>query len=424
MAAPLPGPASPAEPEGAGAAFTRRLPRTVVALGLVSLLNDASAEMIVPLLPVFVLAVGGSGSTLGWIEGIADTTAGLFRLVSGALADRVRRKKPLIVAGYALSSGVRPLVALATAPFMVLAIRFLDRVGTGMRGTPRDALVAEVTPAGQRGRAFGLHRAMDHAGNVIGPLLAFALLAGAGATPGVDDLRRVFAWAALPAALALLTLLFVVREPPPAPRTEPPRGPLSIRPPQVPALRRFLLANLLFGLGGSSDAFLLLRAGELEVPIAALPLFPALLSVVRVVLTAPLGALSDRLSRRALIAAGWAVYAAVYAGFAVASAPWHAWALIALYGVHYSLVEGAERAWVAELSPPAERGRAYGAWSFVTAIVALPASLLFGVVRDRHGSETAFLIGAGFAAAGLAILLTGRWTGPGNSPLPAPARGA
>ncbi|MBM4013739.1 MAG: MFS transporter [Planctomycetes bacterium] len=423
MTAPLPGPASPAEPEGAGAVFARRLPRTVVALGLVSLLNDASAEMIVPLLPVFVLAVGGSASTLGWIEGIADTTAGLFRLMSGALADRVRRKKPLIVAGYALSSGVRPLVALATGPFMVLAVRFLDRVGKGIRGTPRDALVAEITPSGQRGRAFGLHRAMDHAGNVVGPLLAFSLLAGVGSAPGVDDLRRVFTWAALPAALALLIVVFVVREPPRAPRPEPPRQPLSIRPPKAPALRRFLLANLLFGLGGSSDAFLLLRATELEVPIAALPLFPALLSIVRVVLTTPFGALSDRLSHRALIAAGWTLYATVYAGFAFASEAWHAFALIALYGVHYSLVEGAERAWVAELAPPAERGRAYGSWSFVTAIVALPASLLFGVVRDRHGAEAAFLIGAGFATAGLAVLLTGRWPRSGSLPPAATVRG-
>jgi MFS family permease len=405
VTAPLSGPANPAETEGAGAAFARRLPRTVVALGVVSLLNDASAEMIVPLLPAFVLAVGGDGRTLGWIEGIADTTAGLFRLVSGALADRARRRKPLIVAGYALSSGVRPLVALATGPWMVLAIRFLDRVGKGMRGTPRDALVADVTPPSQRGRAFGLHRAMDHAGNVVGPLLAFALLHGLGHEPGADDLRRVFAWAALPAALALATLVFVVREPPAAPHAAPPRRPLSIRPPKVPALRRFLLANLLFGLGGSSDAFLLLRAAELGVPVAALPLFPALLSIVRVGLTTPFGALSDRMPRRAMIAAGWTLYALVYAGFAVAGTAWHAWALIALYGVHYSLVEGAERAYVAELAPPGERGRAFGAWSFVTAIVALPASLWFGFVLVERGAATAFSTGAAFAGAGLAVLL-------------------
>lgn len=391
-------------PPGAGAA-ARRLPRTVVALGLVSLLNDASAEMIVPLLPTFVLAIGGNGKTLGLIEGIADTTAGLFRLVSGALADRARRKKPLIVAGYALSSGVRPLVALATAPFLVLAVRFFDRVGKGIRGTPRDALVADITAPEQRGRAFGLHRAMDHAGNVIGPLAAFLLLRRLDGEPDVADLRQLFAWATVPAVLALLTLLFVVREPPATARVATPRPPLSIRPPAVPALRRFLLANLLFGLGGSSDAFLLLRATELQVPLSTLPLFPAVLSIVRVLLTAPLGALSDRVPRRGMIAAGWSLYALVYAGFAVATTAWQAWALIALYGVHYSLVEGAERAYVAELAPPAERGRAYGSWSFVTAIVALPASLLFGFVRDRHGSAPAFLIGAGFAALGLGLLL-------------------
>lgn len=400
-----------------GATAARRLPRTVVALGLVSLLNDASAEMIVPLLPAFVLALGGSLQTLGLIEGVADTTAGLFRLVSGALADRARRKKPLIVAGYVLSSGVRPLAALALAPWHVLVVRFVDRVGKGMRGSPRDALLAEVTPAHERGRAFGLHRAMDHAGNVIGPLAAFLLLARIGGTPDIAQMRTLFAWAAIPAALALLTVAFVVKEPP---RTTPhaaPRGPLSIRPPAVPALRRFLFANALFGLGGSSDAFLLARAMQLGVPLMHLPLFPAVLSIVRVVLTTPLGALSDRVSRRTMIAAGWILYVLVYVGFALANEPWHAWALIAIYGVHYSLVEGAERAFVTDLAPAAERGRAFGSYHFVTAMVALPASAVFGWVMHVHGSPAAFFLGATLAAGGVLALLAGvRSAPPGHEP--------
>jgi len=388
-----------------GARVARRaLPRTVVALGFVSLLNDASAEMIVPLLPAYLIALGGTATTLGLIEGIADATAGLFRLWSGALADRVRRRKPLIAAGYTLSSGVRPLVAFALAPWHVLLVRFLDRVGKGMRGSPRDALVAEVTSAQERGRAFGLHRAMDHAGNVVGPLLAFALLSRFEEPPDVGQLRALFGWAAIPAALALLTLLFVVKEPPAAKRAAPP-PPLSIRPPAVPALRRFLFANLLFGLGGSTDAFLLLRAAQLGVPIGWLPLFPALLSVVRAALTTPLGALSDRVARKSMIVAGWIVYALVYAGFAFATQAWHAWTLIAVYGVHYALVEGAERAFVADLAPAEQRGRAFGSWHFVTAIVALPASWLFGALMTRNGSTTAFLTGSACAAAGVVALL-------------------
>ncbi len=385
----------------------RRLPRTVVALGIVSLFTDASAEMIVPLLPAFLLALGGTAQTLALIEGVADTTAGLFRLISGSLADRARRKKPLIVAGYALSSTARPLMALALWPWHVLLVRFLDRVGKGMRGSPRDALVAEITPPSQRGRAFGLHRALDNAGNVVGPLVAFGYLSTLAGKPTVPELRTLFGLAAIPAALALLTLLFVVKEParPAAVGPPAPRPPFSIRPPAVPALRRFLGAHFLFGLGESTDAFLLLRAAQLGVPLAHLPLFPALLAAVRALLSSPLGALSDRVSRKAVIVAGWMLYALVYAGFAIASEPWHAWALIAIYGVHYSLIEGAERAFIADLAPAHQRGRAFGSYHFVTAMVALPASLLFGTVMDRAGAPTAFFVGAGLATAGTLALL-------------------
>lgn len=390
-----------------------RLPRAVVALGIVSLFTDASAEMIVPLLPAFLLALGGTAQTLALIEGVADTTAGLFRLISGALADRVARKKPLIVAGYALSSTARPLMALALLPWHVLTVRFLDRVGKGMRGSPRDALVAQITEPSQRGRAFGLHRALDNAGNVVGPLLAVAFLHSLDGPPELPDLRTLFGLAAIPAALALLTLLFLVKEPAHAAAptgapeaAAPPRPAFTIRPPAVPALRRFLGAHFLFGLGESTDAFLLLRAAQLGVPLAQLPLFPALLAAVRALLSTPLGALSDRVPRKAVIVAGWSLYALVYAGFALASAPWHAWLLIALYGVHYSLLEGAERAFVAELAPPDARGRAFGAYHFVTAMVALPASLLFGTVMDRAGAPTAFSMGAGLAALGTVALIT------------------
>ncbi len=380
----------------------RGLPRTVVALGVVSLLTDASSEMIAPLLPAFVLALGGSPATLGLIEGCADTTAALFKLVSGALADRARRRKPLVVLGYAVSSTFRPLVALARAPWHVFAVRFLDRAGKGMRTSPRDALVADVTPAAERGRAFGLHRSMDHLGNVVGPLLAWLVLSSGGAATTTEGMRALFGFAAIPAALALLTLVFVVKEPTRGPDAAAPR--FSIRPPAVPALRRFLAAHLVFGLGESTDAFLLVRANELGVPLSQLPLLVAALHAVKSALGTPLGALSDRVPRRRMILAGWIVYALVYSGFALATSASHAWALFVIYGLYYALVEGAERAFVAELAPDHERGRAFGSYHFVTAIAALPASWTFGWLMKSRGSPTAFATGAGFAAAGAVLL--------------------
>ena len=344
------------------------------------------------------------------IEGLAETTAGVCKLVAGSVADRMARRKPLIVAGYALSSLVRPLIALATAPWHVLSVRFFDRVGKGFRGSPRDALIADVTPPDQRGRAFGLQRAMDHLGNVAGPLIAWGWLASRASTPSGAELRQLFGFAAIPGALALATLLFLVREPA---RAAAATGGIadgasarrfSVRPPASPTLRRFLLAHLVFGLAGSSDAFLLVRASGLGVPLAQLPLLVVLLHVVKSALATPLGALSDRWPRRALIVAGWSWYALVYAGFAHATTTWEAWLLFGVYGLHHALVEGAERALVAELVPENERGRAFGSYHFVTAVTALPASWLFGVALGLFGAPATFTAAAGIAALGALLL--------------------
>jgi len=388
-------------------ALLRGLPRTVVALGVVSFFTDTSSEMIVPLLPAFLLALGGSTATLGFIEGFADTTAGLFKLVSGALSDRVRRRKPLVVAGYGLSSAVKPLVALAALPWHVFVVRFLDRLGKGMRTSPRDALVADVTPPAERGRAFGLHRSMDHLGNVVGPVLAWLILRGDGDPATTGELRALFWLAAIPAVLAVATIVFFVKEPGRVSRPPPGAGArISIVPPAVPALRRFLAAHLVFGLGESTDAFLLVRAVQLGVPLHHLPLLSAALNVVKTVFAAPLGALSDRLSRRGIIVAGWAVYAAVYAGFGFATTAAQVWLLFLVYGLYYALVEGAERAFVAEMAPPTELGRAFGAYHFVTAITALPASWLFGWLMTTRGPTVAFSAGACFAAGAIVLLAT------------------
>jgi MFS family permease len=429
-------------PPQSPSASSPRLGRNVVALGVVSLLTDASSEMIYPLMPLFLTAtLGASAAAVGAIEGAAESTAALLKLASGWWSDRVPRRKPLVVAGYTLASVARPLVAIAQSAGQVLAIRLVDRVGKGIRSSPRDALIADSVDPSLRGRAFGLHRAMDHAGAVVGPLAAWALLQG-----GVP-LRTVFWLAAVPAALAVLTLVVGVREVPrdvaaPAARpgaagprrgavgaagappdiniaptsptsgiTAAPLAPSALAQPLPGRFWAFLGVLLVFTLGNSTDAFLLLRAADLGVPAALVPIVWALLHVVKSAASTPGGALSDRVGRRPLLIAGWLLYAAVYFGFARATTQWHAWALFAAYGVHFGLTEGAEKALVADLVPAARRGAAFGWYNLALGLAALPASLLFGVVWTRAGAPTAFLMGGALslaAAAGAALVVAPR----------------
>jgi MFS family permease len=378
------------------------LPRSVKTLGLVSLLTDASSEMIYPLLPAFLTGTLKAGPAfLGVVEGLAEALAAFVKIGAGALTDRMPRRKPAVVAGYGLSSLVRPLVALATAPLHVLAVRLLDRLGKGVRSAPRDALLAEVTPADQRGRAYGFHRAMDNAGAVVGPLLASAALLF------TRDLRVVFGLAALPAGLAMATLVFVVREEarsaaqPPVPAGE---GGGGSDPPRRP-LRSYLLVLAVFTLGHSSDAFLLLRAQEAGVALTVIPLLWSFHHLVKAAAGTAGGALSDRVGRRRAILAGWVVYALAYAGFAVARSPLQVFGLFAVYGLFHALTEGPERALVADLAGRAERGRAFGLYHAVTGAMLLPASLLTGLLWQAHGAAAA--LGAGALLAGLAAL--GMW---------------
>jgi MFS family permease len=384
----------------------------VIALGAVSFLTDLSSEMIYPLLPVFLSAtLGASAVTLGVVEGAAESVASLLKLVSGWWSDRLARRKPLVVAGYTLASVVRPLVGLATSAGQVLAIRVADRVGKGLRSSPRDALITDAVDPRARGRAFGFHRAADHAGALLGPLVAFALLGWAGM-----EMRELFLWAAVPGALAVATLIFGVRErragpggdpdeargEPPAPAPIPDEPPVPARP--LPkGFWRFLGIITLFTLGNATDAFLLLRATDLGVPVALVPVLWAFLHLVKAVSSTPGGALSDRLGRKPLIVAGWLLYAAVYAGFAYAGAAWHVWALFAVYGLYHGLVEGAERALVADLVGTGHRGAAFGWYHLSIGIAALPASVLFGWLWMTFSPAAAF--GTGAALAGAAALL-------------------
>jgi MFS family permease len=375
------------------------LGRNVVALGLVSFFTDVSSDMIYPLLPAFLTAtLGASAGFVGIIEGAAESVSALLKLASGWWSDRVVTRKPLVVVGYVIASLARPLVAIAQTAGQVLAIRVGDRVGKGLRTSPRDALLADSVDPSIRGRAFGFQRAWDNAGAVVGPLIAFALL-----QRQALELRQVFWLALLPAALAVATVLWGVREVPR--RTAPAGTPLDLSQPMGGRFWAFLAVIFLFTLGNSTDAFLLLRARDLGVPIAVAPVLWALLNGVKALTNTPGGALSDRLGRRPTLIAGWTLYAVVYLAFGRASRPWHAWVLFAVYGMYFGLCEGAERALVSDIVPAERRGTAFGWFNLAVGLGALPASLVFGEIWERASPSAAFALGAALALAAAAGLL-------------------
>jgi MFS family permease len=377
------------------------LGRNVYALGAVSFFTDVSSEMIYPLLPVFLSTVlGANAGFIGAIEGAAESTAALLKLVSGWWSDRVRRRKPMVVAGYVLASAMRPLTAIAQSATQVLLIRVSDRVGKGVRSSPRDALIADSVHPSMRGRAFGVRSAADNAGALLGPVIAFALLQFMHLT-----LRTVFWLAAVPGAIAVIVAIAGIRE---VERRSDTTG-------KQPKLAGgmggrfwvFLTVIFIFTLGNSTDAFLLLRAKQLGVPVALAPILWALLNGVKSLSNVPGGALSDRVGRRPLLVAGWLVYAAVYFLFARATHAWQAWALFAGYGLFFGLTEGTELALVADVVPSRQRGAAYGWYYLAIGIGALPASLIFGMLWDRYGSPVAFGVGASLAllaALAMAVL--------------------
>jgi MFS family permease len=376
------------------ATWRQGLTRNVVILGFVSLLNDAASEMIYPLLPVFLTSVLGAGpAALGVIEGIAESTASLLKLYSGYLSDRVKRRKGWVVAGYSISNVIRPLIAFAGSWVQVLALRFSDRVGKGLRTSPRDAMIADSTPTEFRGMAYGFHRAMDHGGAIVGPLLATGLL-----LLYHDSVSTVFLLSFIPGTLAVALLLAGLREREAARGTGGSTFNFRSAWTEMPdGFRKYLLIIFIFTLGNSTDAFLLVRAQALGVPIAFLPTIWVALHVVKMAFSVPGGMLSDRLGRKRIIVAGWVVYALVYAGFAFASRQWHVWALFATYGIYFGLTEGVEKALVADLAPAHLRGSAFGLYHLTVGIGAFPASLLFGMVWEKFGAAAAFGMGAGLA---------------------------
>ena len=403
--------------------------------------------MIVPLLPAFLATLPGAPArALGWIEGIAETTASATKILSGRWTDRAKAKKPLVLLGYGLSSVARPLIGLAPAWPVVALVRFFDRIGKGIRGAPRDTMIAAAAPPGRRGAAFGLHRAFDNAGAVLGPLLAAALVGLAGLS-----FRTVFLLAAIPAALSLLVLGFLVKEQKNIEKEREEHREVSSKSPEAGGVPSDAGAHCLseaslrakeegtppgeatagrpslsflpgsfwrvagvvgfFTLAASSDTFILLRARDLGIAAGWLPLLWAFSNAVKSLFSTWGGGLSDRFGRRTLLAAAWGLYAACYAGFALVTNAALLVALVGVYSLYYSLSEGTERALVTDLVPAAVRGRAFGWFNAMTGLAALPASAGFGLVWERFGAQAAFFAGAaiaGTAAAALFVLVPGR----------------
>src|SRR5215203_4148811 len=386
----------------------RKLPRNVFAIGLVSLLNDASSEIIYPLLPVFlVTSLGASPRAIGVIEGLAESVSSLLKLFAGYLSDRLGKRKLMVVAGYSVASLVRPLLAFAQTWPQVLAIRLTDRIGKGVRTAPRDAMIADTVPFEQRGIAFGFHRAMDHGGAVIGPLVGYlfvVLFVANSRAPTTTEFSKIFLVASVPALMAVIVDAFFMRESP----VKRPQGA------ELPKLtlrgfdsnfKRFLLVLALFTLSNSSDSFLILRAMDSGGSLATILLLWAAHHGMKVLSSLFGGDLSDRIGRKRLIVSGWILYAAVYAGFAFATHTSSLWVLFLIYGIYFGLAEGADKALVADLVRPEQRGTAYGLYNLAFGVTVFPASLLMGMIWDWKGPATAFLVSAFMGAAAAALLL-------------------
>jgi len=376
------------------------LPRTVWLIGLISFVNDAASEMLYPLMPLYLATVLMAGpKALGLIEGIAEATSSIFKLVSGVIVDRTKKTKPWIVIGYFLAGIGRPLIAIANSWTWVLCIRFTDRLGKGLRSSPRDALLAESVSPNQRGITFGLHRSMDNAGAVFGPLMAAFLLWMQ------VPLRDIFLWAIVPGIVAVALALCL---------KEPSREQVAVKPFSwsleglPPQFKRYILVAGIFALANSSDMFLLLRARELGVPQEQIPLLWAAISLITTIFGTPLSALSDRFSRKHFILIAWAAFAFFYIAMSFSGISlWMLCGLFAIYGLFKAATEGVEKALVADLAPQGMAGTAFGWFNLISGLMLLPASLIFGWLYESFNPSYAFLFSGSCAV--LAFLLLAFW---------------
>jgi len=391
---------------------TGRLPAGIWALGFVSLLMDVSSEMIHSLLPVFMVAtLGTSMLVVGLLEGAAEATALIVKVFSGVLSDRWGRRKPLAVLGYALGALSKPLFALAASTGVLATARLIDRIGKGIRGAPRDALVADLAPPGRHGAAFGLRQALDTVGAFLGPLLAIGLM-----LLWAGDIRAVFWVAVIPALLSVAVLVFGVREPHRA------HGPARANPIQRDKLRSLGAAywtvvaiGAVFTLARFSEAFLVLRAQQGGLALAWTPAVLIAMNLVYAAGAYPLGKLADAVSHKALLAVGLAVLVAADLLLAWDNRGAALWAGIALWGLHMAMTQGLLAAMVAQSAPPQLRGTAFGMFNLASGVALLVASALAGLLWDRWGAPAAFMAGAAFSLVALVALLALATPGPGTT---------
>jgi len=390
-------------------ARVQRLKPQVILLGVVSLLNDSASEMIYPLLPVFLTTtLGATPAVIGLIEGTADGLASILKYFAGSWSDRLGRRKPLVVWGYSLAAASRVLIAAATVWPLVLTARLIDRTGKGIRSAPRDALIADVTPPEQRGRAFGFHRALDHTGAIIGPLLAMLVLNVVGLT-----LRQTIYLAVIPGAIGAGLLVVLLKE-----TMNDERGSMNDESANTKihrssfivhrsSFRKAIFAIALFSLANSSDAFLLLQAHAAGVTTKLLPLLWAAHHVIKSLFSTAAGTFSDRVDRRWLLVAGWSSYAVIYAAFPFAHTLAAFFVLFILYAIPFTLAEGPERAWIADLAPGGKKGKSFGIYYLANGMCVLAGTALFGVLYQNVSPRAAFNTGAALAlAAVLAVLAT------------------
>ncbi len=380
----------------------KRNPRkNVFLLGAVSLFTDLSSQMIYPLLPQFLVQLGTSTTLIGVIEGIAEATASLFKTVFGRLSDEMGKRKPFIYLGYGLSTVAKPFLFLATGWIMVLLVKFAERIGKAARGPARDALLSTSVDPKRRGRDFGIQRSMDKIGSMGGPLLAMLVL-----YYWPENLRLVFLLAVIPALMAILFIPFVVEKQAITRKADTLPTPNFLR---NRAFNTFLIANILFTLGNSSNAFLLLKATEEGIDTLFLPLLWVGYNFICSIAAPIFGDLSDRIGRKPVIMLSFVCYALIYLGFAYANWPIFIWLLFAAYGVYYGLSAGVFKAYLTELTSEEQRGAAYGLFDTGVGLALLPASILMGFLWDSYGSTTAFVTGAGFAVLGLLVFVGGDW---------------
>jgi MFS family permease len=378
-----------------------KIPRNIWILGFTSLLNDTSSEMIHAVLPLFLVSgLGASVALVGLIEGIAEATASILKVFSGAISDYWQRRKALAVFGYGLSTAVKPLFMIATSPFWVLLARLGDRIGKGIRVAPRDALVADSTDLSNRGAAYGLRQSLDTVGAVLGPLVAFGLMSAA------YPFRFIFGIALIPAVMAVACLALGVREPERPYHALRRSNPLNRKALQSLGDSYWGLAAsaLLFNLGNSSEAFLLLKAKQVFIPDAQIPLVLVVMNLSYALSAYPVGVLSDRINRKTLLIFGWGLNAVLYLGLAIAQGPWQVWLLVGGYGLYLGMTQGVLLAMVADRVPEHLRGTAFGFLNLLVGIALLPASLLAGWLWQVASPAAAFAVGSGFAIAAIAFL--------------------